>query len=127
MPTDGENFLAQLKAVVDPMMVFGHYITFKKSGSRYRALCPFHTEKTPSFYAAENGMFHCFGCGVGGDVIKFVMLMEKMDFKECMQLLSTRYNIPLKFTSGGERKEKEELLDLMRQTSDFYHNLVDYA
>ena len=123
MPT-GENFLAQLKAVVDPMMVFGHYITFKKSGSRFRALCPFHTEKTPSFYAAENGMFHCFGCGVGGDVIKFVMLMEKMDFKECMQLLSTRYNIPLKFTSGGERKEKEELLDLMRHTSDFYHNLL---
>ncbi len=123
MPT-GENFLAQLKAVVDPMMVFGHYITFKKAGSRYRALCPFHTEKTPSFYAAENGMFHCFGCGVGGDVIKFVMLMEKMDFKECMQLLSARYNIPLKFTSGGERKEKEELLDLMRQTSDFYHNLL---
>ncbi|HSE43204.1 MAG TPA: DNA primase [Acidobacteriota bacterium] len=123
MPT-GENFLAQLKAVVDPMMVFGHYITFKKSGSRYRALCPFHTEKTPSFYAADNGMFHCFGCGVGGDVIKFVMLMEKMDFKECMQLLSARYNIPLKFTSGGERKEKEELLDLMRQASDFFYNLL---
>ncbi len=120
----GENFLAQLKAVVDPMMVFGHYITFKKAGSRYRALCPFHTEKTPSFYASENGMFHCFGCGVGGDVIKFVMLMEKMDFKECMQLLSTRYGIPLKFTKGGERKEKEELLDLMRQTADFYHNLL---
>ena len=123
MPT-GENFLAQLKAVVDPMMVFGHYISFKKAGSRYRALCPFHTEKTPSFYASENGMFHCFGCGVGGDVIKFVMLMEKMDFKECMQLLSTRYNIPLKFSTGGERKEKEELLDLMRQTADFYHNLL---
>jgi DNA primase len=120
----GENFLAQLKSVVDPMMVFGHYISFKKAGSRYRALCPFHTEKTPSFYASENGMFHCFGCGVGGDVIKFVMLMEKMDFKECMQLLSMRYNIPLKFASGGERKEKEELLDLMRQTADFYHNLL---
>ena len=69
-------------------------------------------------------MFHCFGCGVGGDVIKFVMLMEKMDFKECIQLLSPRYGIPLKFTSAGDRKEKEELLDLMRQAADYYHNLL---
>ena len=119
-----ENFLAQLKAVVDPLTVFSHYITLKKAGNRYRSLCPFHSEKTPSFYAGENGMFHCFGCGLGGDVIKFVMLMEKMDFKECIQLLSQRYGIPLKFASTGERKEKEELLDLMRQASDFYHNLL---
>lgn len=119
-----ENFLAQLKAVVDPLTVFSHYISLKKAGNRYRALCPFHSEKTPSFYAGENGMFHCFGCGLGGDVIKFVMLMEKMDFKECIQLLSQRYGIPLKFASTGERKEKEELLDLMRQASDYYHNML---
>lgn len=119
-----ENFLAQLKAVVDPLTVFSHYISLKKAGNRYRALCPFHSEKTPSFYAGDNGMFHCFGCGLGGDVIKFVMLMEKMDFKECIQLLSQRYGIPLKFASTGERKEKEELLDLMRQASDYYHNML---
>jgi DNA primase len=123
MPS-GENFLAQLKSVVDPMTVFSHYITFKKAGSRYRALCPFHSEKTPSFYASENGMFHCFGCSQGGDVIKFVMLIEKLDFKECIQLLSSRYSIPLKFSSSGERKEKEELQDVMRQSADFYHNLL---
>lgn len=113
-----------MKAVVDPLTVFSHYISLKKAGNRYRALCPFHSEKTPSFYAGENGMFHCFGCGLGGDVIKFVMLMEKMDFKECIQLLSQRYGIPLKFASTGERKEKEELLDLMRQASDYYHNML---
>lgn len=109
---------------MDPLTVFGHYINLKKAGARYRALCPFHSEKTPSFYAGENGMFHCFGCGLGGDVIKFVMLIEKMDFKECIQLLSQRYGIPLKFSSTGERKEKEDLLDLMRQGADFYHNLL---
>lgn len=69
-------------------------------------------------------MFHCFGCGVGGDVIKFVMLMEKMDFKDCIQVLSARYGIPLKFESTGDRKEKENLLDLMRQAADYYHNLL---
>lgn len=123
MPS-GENFLAQLKSVVDPMMVFSHYLSLKKSGNRYRALCPFHNEKTASFYASENGMFHCFGCGVGGDVIKFVMLMEKMDFKDCIQVLSARYGIPLKYETTGDRKEKEQQLDLMRQATDFYHNLL---
>jgi DNA primase len=120
----GENFLAQLKSVVDPMMVFGHYLSLKKTGNRYRALCPFHNEKTPSFYASENGMFHCFGCGVGGDVIKFVMLMEKMDFKDCIRVLSARYGIPLKYESSSERQEKEQLFDLMRQAADFFHNLL---
>ncbi len=120
----GENFLAQLKAVVDPLTIFNHYLSLKKSGNRFKALCPFHNEKTPSFYAASNGMFHCFGCGAGGDVIAFVMQMEKLDFKECIQLLSSRYGIPLKFTTTGERKEKDELLDLMRQAADFYHNLL---
>ncbi|MCI0601699.1 DNA primase [bacterium] len=119
-----ENFLAQLKAVVDPLTIFSHYLSLKKSGNRFKALCPFHSEKTPSFYAASNGMFHCFGCGSGGDVITFVMLMEKLDFRECIQLLSSRYGIPLKFTTTGERKEKDDLLDLMRQATDFYHNLL---
>src|SRR5437868_4186303 len=119
-----ENFLSQLKAVVDPLTIFSHYVSLKKAGARYRALCPFHNEKTPSFYASENGMFHCFGCGTGGDVIKFVMMIERMDFKDCVQMLSQRYGIPLKFVSGGERKEKEELLDLMRQTADYYHALL---
>ncbi|HJZ12792.1 MAG TPA: DNA primase [Acidobacteriota bacterium] len=120
----GENFLAQLKGVVDPLTIFSHYLSLKKSGNRHRALCPFHSEKTPSFYASENGMFHCFGCGTGGDVIKFVMLMEKLDFKECIQLLSSRYGIPLRFVSAGEKREKDQLLDLMRQAAEFYHNLL---
>ena len=119
-----ENFLSQLKGVVDPLTIFSHYLSLKKSGNRFKALCPFHNEKTPSFYAASNGMFHCFGCGSGGDVITFVMQMEKLDFRECIQLLSSRYGIPLKFTTTGERKEKDDLLDLMRQASDFYHNLL---
>lgn len=119
-----ENFLAQLKSVVDPLTVFNNYLSLKKVGNRYRALCPFHSEKTPSFYAHENGMFHCFGCGVGGDVVKFVMLMEKMDFKDCAALLSTRYGVPIRFASSGERKEKEELLRLMTQATEFYHSLL---
>ena len=119
-----ENFLAQLKAVVDPLTIFNHYLSLKKSGNRFKALCPFHSEKTPSFYAASNGMFHCFGCGMGGDVITFVMQMEKLDFKECIQLLSSRYGIPLKFATTGERKEKDEMFDAMRQACDFYHNLL---
>ncbi len=57
-------------------------------------------------------------------MITFVMQMEKLDFKECIQLLSSRYGIPLKFATSGERKEKDDLLDLMRQATDFYHNLL---
>src|SRR5215831_614210 len=68
--------------------VVSRHMPLKKAGKEYVGLCPFHTEKTPSFFVnEEKGLFHCFGCGEGGDVIKFVQSIEKTDFKSALTLL----------------------------------------
>ena len=105
-------------------MVFGHYISFKKSGSRYRALCPFHTEKTPSFYACRKWNVPLFRMWCWWRCHQVRHADGKNGFQRMHATVEHALRIPLKFTTGGERKEKEELLDLMRQTADFYHNLL---
>src|SRR5687768_18346240 len=74
----------------------------RKAGAKYKGLCPFHGEKTPSFSVdKEKGFFHCFGCGVGGDVFKFVELQEKVGFGEALRLLAGRFGIPIPELEGG--------------------------
>ena len=72
------------------------HVALRKSGATWKGLCPFHGEKTPSFHVnGEKGFFHCFGCGVGGDVFKFVELQEKVSFAESVKLLAQRFGIPM--------------------------------
>jgi len=99
-----------VRSRADLREIISDYLPLKKSGSRYRALCPFHAEKTPSFYVdAEKQLFYCFGCGAGGDVFKFLMLYEKLEFPEALRTLAARYGIPMPVTShgpdGGERRK----------------------
>ncbi len=90
------EFAQQLKSNLDIVQVVGEYVRLKKAGSRYVAPCPFHTEKTPSFGVnATHQFYKCFGCGVGGDVIKFVMEMDSLTFWEACTQLAERYGIPL--------------------------------
>ncbi|MDX2154403.1 MAG: DNA primase [Bryobacteraceae bacterium] len=91
------DFVEQLKASVDIVRVVTEYVPrLRKKGSRWEGLCPFHTEKTPSFGVNEvHGFYKCFGCGAGGDMIKFVMEMERISFFEALKLLSERYGIPM--------------------------------
>ncbi len=78
--------LEEFKSKCDIAKVVSHYISLEKTGSNYRGLCPFHEEKTPSFYVnVEKGFFHCFGCGAGGDVIEFVKRIENISFIEAVQ------------------------------------------
>ena len=76
--------------------VIQDYVSLKKVGATYKGLCPFHGEKTPSFHVnRDKGFFHCFGCGVGGDVLKFLELHDKVGFQDAVKLLAQRFGLSL--------------------------------
>ncbi|NPA03870.1 MAG: DNA primase [Epsilonproteobacteria bacterium] len=114
-----KNSIEQLKNIADIVDVIGNYLELKRAGSNYKALCPFHDEKTPSFVVnPAKQIFHCFGCGVGGDVIKFIMEYEKLSYPEAIEKLASFYNFSLKYT-----KEKPSYLNLykvLERVKNFY-------
>ncbi len=91
-----QSFLDDLRLQADIVQVIQDYVPLKRSGATYKGLCPFHGEKTPSFHVnREKGFFHCFGCGVGGDVFKFLELHEKLAFPEAVRQLAQRFGVPI--------------------------------
>ena len=84
-----QTFIDDLHLQADIVSVVGDVVSLRKTGATWKGLCPFHGEKTPSFHVnREKGFFHCFGCSVGGDVIKFVELHEKVGFTEAVRMLA---------------------------------------
>jgi DNA primase len=107
------DFKAQVKASVDIVGLVGEYVRLKRVGSTqsYTGLCPFHTEKTPSFRVHANHQFYkCFGCGQGGDVFKFVQELDRVEFLEAVEMLSRRANIPVpdRRSAGADPKAPED-------------------
>ena len=91
-----QRFIEDVKHHADIVVVIQDYVSLKKAGATYKGLCPFHGEKTPSFQVnREKGFFHCFGCGVGGDVIKFLELHEKVGFTDAVKQLAQRFGIAI--------------------------------
>ena len=91
-----QQFIDDLKQHADIVVVIQDYVSLKKTGATYKGLCPFHGEKTPSFHVnRDKGFFHCFGCGVGGDVFKFLELHEKVGFHDAVKQLAQRFGIAL--------------------------------
>ncbi len=91
-----------LKSTIDIVDLIGNYIELKKAGANYKANCPFHGEKTPSFVVSPTKqIYHCFGCGVGGDGIKFVMEIEKLSYPEAIEKLASTYNFILEYSRGS--------------------------
>src|ERR687889_1837989 len=89
-----QRFIDDLKQQADIVLVIQDYVSLKKTGATYKGLCPFHGEKTPSFHVnRDKGFFHCFGCGVGGDVIKFIELHEKVGFTDAVRMLAQKIGI----------------------------------
>lgn len=104
-----------LKSQLDILEVISHYIEMKKLGSSYKACCPFHQEKTPSFVVnANKGFYHCFGCGASGDSIKFVMEYEKLNYVEAIEKLAQLYNFSLEYIDKGQKHPSHKLLDAMQ-------------
>ncbi len=97
MNQHGDDVKEAIRERADIVEVVSEYLTLKKSGVNYQGLCPFHNEKTPSFSVnPEKKIFHCFGCGVGGDVFKFVEKIENLNFFEALQFLGKKYGIEVK-------------------------------
>ena len=97
-----QSFLDDLKAQTDIVSVIGDVVPLKKMGAAWKGLCPFHQEKTPSFNVnRDKGFFKCFGCGAGGDVVKFVELHQKVPFPEAVRYLASRAGMPMPEMDGG--------------------------
>jgi DNA primase len=121
-----QDSIERLREAVDMVDLVGSRTDLRRVGSRFVGLCPFHDERTPSFSVnADQGLYHCFGCGVGGDAIGFVQETEALPFGEAVELLAERYNVELK----REREDPEEerrrerrgrLLALLERTTAFY-------
>ena len=98
--------IENLKNIINIVEFISNYIELKKSGSNYKAVCPFHNEKTPSLMISPSKqIFHCFGCGVGGDIISFIMNYEKLSYPEAIEKIASTYNIKLNYTKGQEKEE----------------------
>jgi len=102
-----QSFIDEVRSSADIVTVISDSVSLRKAGNAYKGLCPFHGEKTPSFNVMrEKGFFHCFGCGVGGDVFKFVELQEKIGFQEAVRHLAARFGIPIpEMEATGEQRE----------------------
>lgn len=100
--SDREILTRQIRDALDIADVIGSYVTLRRAGAGYKALCPFHEEKTPSFTVHPGRQtFKCFGCGAGGDVFTFIQLKEKVDFVEARRMLADRAGISIERESGG--------------------------
>ncbi len=106
-----DSVMAELRSAADIVAVIGEHTRLKKAGRSWKGLCPFHNERTPSFTVdREKGLYHCFGCGAGGDVIHFVRQMDRLDFPEAVEALASRFgvSIPRRVSRrpGEDRREK---------------------
>ena len=122
-----EEVINEIKYRNDIENVISQYSNLKRRGKNLVGLCPFHSEKTPSFTVyPENGSFYCFGCGVGGDVITFTGLIENLDYIESVKLLAERSNIQLSQDGydSSIQNVKNTVYDINRETAKFFHSYL---
>ena len=120
--------IEQVAAANDIVEVIGTYFPLKRAGANFKALCPFHQEKTPSFHVSpQRQTFHCFGCGVGGSVFRFVMEYEHVDFPSAVRKLASRVGIPIVEERGGPDEDRQHearrtLLKLHAEAAEWFHD-----
>ena len=101
-----QQFIDDLRLHANIVQVVQEFVPLKRAGATFKGLCPFHAEKTPSFHVnPEKGFFHCFGCGVGGDVFKFLELHERVGFQDAVRMLAQKFGVALPEQSEGGRDD----------------------
>ncbi len=118
-----DSSLEEIKSRIDIVELISEYISLKKSGHNWKGLCPFHSEKTPSFMVnPAKQIYKCFGCGEGGDIFSFVMQNENLEFKEALRHLAKKAGVTLKMPEGhaGRAGEKETILNLQKLALSFF-------
>ena len=118
MSPDFRVEIEEIRDKADILNVVNDYVQLKKVGQRYVGLCPFHSEKTPSFSVSpERGFFHCFGCGQGGDVFTFIQLIERVEFPEALRMLAERFGVKLAERSRENASLADERADINKLCS----------
>ena len=118
-----DELIEEIKNSNDIVDIISQYVILKRSGRNFFGLCPFHKEKTPSFSVSpDKQIFHCFGCGAGGNVIHFISKIENVDFKESIQILADRVNIKLPTNDSAEDTKKQILKDKVYEINKFAAN-----
>ena len=126
-----EEKISEIKNAADIVDIVSEAVLLKKAGKNHLGLCPFHSEKTPSFTVSpDKQIFYCFGCGTGGNVFSFLMKQEGLTFPEAVRVLGKRYgiDIPERPLSPEQKKkisERESLLDINRRAMEFYHQALN--
>ena len=122
-----ESFLDELAARSDIVETVSRYVKLKRSGANYTGLCPFHSEKTPSFVVSpDKQIYHCFGCGAGGGVINFIMQHERLEFYDAVRRLCAEAHLEMPEEEGqaAYHKRMDRLRELNRDAARFYHELL---
>ena len=125
-----QDFIEEVRSRNDIVDVIGSYVSLKKQGSQYKACCPFHHEKTPSFgVSRDKQLYHCFGCGVGGNVFTFVMEYENLGFSEAIQLLAERVGMQVPKMEVSEEDRKREhynvlLKEMNKNAAAYFHYIM---
>lgn len=115
----------EIKSRLDLIDIISEYFPMKQAGANYKALCPFHKEKSPSFMASkEKQIWHCFGCGEGGDLFGFVMKMEGLEFPDALKLLAAKAGVKLKRQDPQLQSKKNALYDICDLSARFFHELL---
>ena len=117
------NNIEQIKERLNIVDVVSSYIKVEKAGSNFKACCPFHNEKTPSFFISpDRGTFKCFGCGEGGDILTFVEKYEGVDFKGSLKILAEKAGVELKKENPQKINERNRIYDVLEKISSFFQN-----
>ena len=120
-----EETIERIRNTADIYDVVAQYVDLKKRGRNFFGLCPFHSEKTPSFSVApDKQIYHCFGCGAGGNVFSFIVEHEKIPFIEAVQQLGQKYGIDVDYQSGPSSKIFSSLYELHDLAVKLYHNIL---
>ncbi len=115
-----------IKEKLDIVQTIQEYVPLKKAGIYYKAPCPFHREKTPSFMVnAEKQIWKCFGCGKGGDIFSFIQEMEGLDFSEALKLLADRAGVKIdNYRSEIDKSQKNRILEINQKAANFFHHIL---
>lgn len=125
-----DDFVEQVRSSSDILSVISSYVHLKKRGNRYWGCCPFHNEKTPSFSVVpQQGFFYCFGCHAGGNLFKFISLIENISYYEAIKLQAQRLNIPIPTTKKSadelkQEQQKNSLFKIHEMAGSFFHNCL---